>query len=230
MKKLLIFILLSSSLIYSDAKAQFIDMSIGIRGGLSLASYSREVNFGTSILDESSIPSGNIGRVTAGLTFNVKLASLFGMQVEGMFVNKGGSYDANTFSGTNLTPVEREYLVNLDYLQFAIIPKLVLDQTPVFGFFGGVGVYGAFLTSAKERINQNTFQQSLAQERDISNSIAPNDFGVIFSGGMNISKVSIEARYSFGFINLIDDPTLSDNITAKNGVISFLIGYNFSLL
>ncbi len=230
MKKLLLLIILSTSVTYSNANAQFIDMSIGIRGGLSLASYSREVNFGTTILDESSISSGNIGRVTTGLTFNVKLASLFGLQVEGMYVNKGGSYEANTFSGTNLTPVEREYLVNLDYIQFAVIPKLVLDQTPIFGFFGGVGVYGAFLTGAKERINQNTFQQSLAQERDISNSIAPNDFGVIFSGGMNISKVSLEARYSFGFVNLIDDPALSDNITAKNSVISFLIGYNFSLL
>jgi hypothetical protein len=79
------------------AYAQLIDMSFGIRGGLSLASYSRDVDFGSSLLDES-LSSNNIERFTGGVVFSGKLSPIIGFNVEGMFVNKGGSVDASTFT------------------------------------------------------------------------------------------------------------------------------------
>jgi hypothetical protein len=130
----------------------------------------------------------------------------------------------------NLTPVNRNYRSDLNYLQFSLIPKIVLDQTPVFGFFGGIGVYTAFLTSAKEEVRESTFQQERLLGRDISGSISGTDFGMIFMGGINISSISLEARYSLGFTNIIKDQSISDHVKAKNNVISFLIGYNFALL
>ena len=211
------------------AYAQFIDMSLGIRGGLSLASYSRDVDFGSTLLDES-LSSNNIERVTGGVVFSGKLSPIIGFNVEGMFVNKGGSVDASTFSSANLTPVNRNYRSDLNYLQFSLIPKIVLDQTPVFGFFGDIGVYTAFLTSAKEEVRESTFQQERLLGRDISGSISGTDFGMIFMGGVNLSSISLEARYSLGFTNIVKDPSISSHVKAKNNVISFLIGYNFALL
>ena len=212
-----------------NTNAQLIDMSIGIRGGLTLASYSRDVNFGSTILDES-LSSGSIPRVTGGVAFNVKMINYFGLQFEGMLVNKGGVVEANTLSGQNLTPVNRNYTTNLDYIQFALIPKFIIDQTPGFGFFGGAGLYAAFLTNAKEEVQASTFQQSLTTGRDISNSIKGTDFGFLVTGGVQISSFVIEGRYSAGFVNIISDPSLNQNISAKNGVVTFIIGYNFSLL
>ena len=210
------------------AEAQPIGLTIGPRVGVNLSAYSKNVNFGSVLLDRSST-SGNITRVNAGIALNAKVNVFFTVQAEGMFINNGGYEFANTFSGTNLTPVNREYTTNLDYIQFAVIPKFTLPTSQHVNFFGGIGPYAAFLTSAKERLEQSTFQQNLTTERDISGSISGSDFGLMLSGGVNISEYTIEARYYLGLKNLIDDPSIPDDVSAKNSTVSFLIGYNFSL-
>ena len=209
-------------------EAQPLDLSIGLRGGLNLSSYSKNVNFGTSTLNNSS-HSGNVTRVNTGVVLNARINIFLAVQAEGMFINNGGNEFANTFSAPNLTSVNREYTTDLDYLQFAVIPKFILPTSPFVNFFGGVGPYAAFLTSAKEKVQQTTILQSLTTRRDISNSISGTDFGLIISGGVNISKVTLEARYYIGLKNLIDDPAIPDDVSAKNRTLSFLIGYNFDL-
>lgn len=229
MKKFYALILLSILFLLPEkSHSQFLDMSIGIRGGISLSSYTRDIDFGTQLIDESS-SSNNAEQFAFGLSASVKTGIFLGLQGELMFMKKGGIYESNLLLEENLTPVSRDYKTTLDYIQISLIPKLVLDQTPVFGFFAGVGGYAAFLTKAYEEVKESTFQQERLAGRDISNSIAKTEMGLVFIGGVNFNSFTIEAKYNLGLTNIIDNPAIPEQVSAKTRTLSFLIGYNFSI-
>lgn len=225
MKKLILIIFLFS-VIPVTANAQFQNMSLGLRAGISLSSYTRDIDFGTQLIDESS-SSNNLEQFTFGLVFSSKVNTLFGFQAEGMYIKKGGNYPASNLSGPNLTPVSRQYKTKLDYIQFSLIPKLIFDQTPSFGFFAGAGGYAAFLTKGYEEIKESTFEQERLVGRDISESLSGTEAGLVFLGGVNFNSFTLEGRYNLGLTNIIDDTDIPAAISSKTRTLSFLIGYNF---
>jgi hypothetical protein len=180
----------------TTAQAQ---MTKGVKAGLTMTTFT-----GDDKTMETIDPSYKMGFAVGGY-LNHAFTPQFSFQPEAYFALKGAKYEEGSDSIT----------VKLNYLS---IPLLLKMQTnPDSGLFFVAGPEIAFTLSAKSKIDVGG--ESL--DVDMKDDVKGMDYGLVVGAGVNLTKMSIEARYSMG-LTTIDDTV--DETDVKNSGFTVLFG------
>lgn len=165
--------------------------SFGLKGG---------VNFSTlNNADDTELTAGFIGG--AYVKLNIP-ASPVSIQPELLYAQ----YGADSESGDG--SLEIDYIQVPVLLNFGFNPPASPIKPKVY-----FGPYLGFKTNAEADFEEITF--------DIDDSVKDTDFGVAVGAGVEISRFSIDLRYTAGLVNVFEDE-LEDG--EKNGAIGLTVG------
>lgn len=180
----------------TTAQAQ---MTKGLKAGLTMTTFT-----GDDTTMETIEPSYKMGFAVGGY-LNHAFTPQFSFQPEAYYALKGAKYEEGSDAIT----------MKLNYLS---IPLLLKMQTnPDSGLFFVAGPEIAFTLSAKSKIEVGG--ESL--DVDIKDDVKGMDYGLVVGAGINLTKMSIEARYSMG-LTTIDDT--ADETDVKNSGFTVLFG------
>lgn len=165
--------------------------SFGLKGGLNMADLG-----GNRILDSDA---------RAGFTFgafaSLPISSAVAIQPEVVFSRKGAksaAYDYDEFPQDGDAPPVGVYLnetTGHDYLEVPVLLKLGPSSHSGFMrpvFFAGPSV--GFLLGATE-----------VHDMDYEEHLNTTDFGVIIGGGLELGRLSFDARYNLGLSTIDKD-------------------------
>ncbi len=174
---------------------------LGFTGGLNLANQTGDWEDNKMML---AFGGGIFGRLSP--------APQIAIQPEVLFMMKGTKWD------------EGDEKFKLTYID---IPVLLMYQFPMEGSVTPsifAGPYLGILLSAKDEF--------AGEEIDVKDVVKSTDFGLVFGAGVDIKagdkgKFIVNGRYALGLSNAND--FLPDELSYKNAVISFFVGYAFGL-
>lgn len=177
-------------------------VSVGIRGGLNLASFHGDDAGGGNL-----VPKNRTG-FSGGVFVGIRLTQNFLIQPEVLYSQKGVKY---WISG-----VGEGFTVKVDYVEIPVLLKACFGSGGVKpSVFAGPAV--AFKVRAKIVIED---------EEESAEDFRGTDFGGVFGAGLDVAvgsgSFTIDGRYTLGLRTL-------DNFSVgiKNGVWSFSVGYTF---
>jgi hypothetical protein len=181
-------------------------VSVGVKGGVSFTTLTPEVSENNVDLDRRT-------GIVAGAFVTWPLAEHVGLQLEGLYAQKGTAFDRPGFTGTT----------KLDYFE---VPMLLVASTAhshsgtSFQFFGGPSV--AFKVSAKS--SASTQEETV--DVDIPDEwIEGVDWGVVAGAGVTFGRISVEGRYTFGLNDINGEPEARTKV--RNGSAAVLAGFRF---
>ena len=188
------------------AAAQDPAMSFGVKGGLNVSNI--KVSF-----DDADITSD--GR--AGFLFGFFMARDFnpraGIQVEALFSQKGGEFSIDDDLGFN-----DDASFKLSYLEFPVLARI---NFPVSANTVRVLAGPTFAFNVNESIKVG----DVTLDGD-EVPLKPFEMGFALGGAVEIRKFIIDARYTWGLLD-INDSDDEDEPTVKNNAFSFSVGWRF---
>ena len=176
---------------------------VGAKGGVNVAS--QQV---TGDTDGPSLDS-RIGVVAGGFV-TLPLASWLDLQAEGLYSQKGARLK---FMGIEST-------LALDYLDVPVLARIRLG--------GGHSRYyavGGATMSVLLRARARTKFSGSTEDVDVADQVERFDFGVTAGGGVEIGRLIIDGRYTFGLTDIDKDTT--DASHTKNRALSVTAGVRF---
>lgn len=194
-KKTISGIILGALIIVGSTAHAQVLPKFGVKGGLNYSTYNNA--------DNAEYKAGFLGGVYA----NIKIpGSPAAIQPEVLYAQYGSN-----FEGTDAK-------FSVDYIQVPVLAKFGFGAPAVpvrpevfFGPYAGFKV-NSDLEGQGGSINADDFFES-------------TDFGVAVGAGVNISRLSIEFRYTAGLTNVIADSNFEDG--EKNGAFSLTAGISF---
>jgi hypothetical protein len=185
-------VLLSAALLATPALGAAQAPSLGVRAGLNMASFA-----GRRIV-EADYRAG----LSLGASLTIPVAGSFAIQPEVLFSRKGAKrsaydYDDMPQDGFSAPPVG-VYLsekTSHDYLEIPVLLKLSPAQPgdvvrPIFF----AGPTAGFLLGVKETFGS-----------DYKEHLKSADFGLVFGGGVEMGKLSLDGRYNLGLSSVAKD-------------------------
>jgi hypothetical protein len=174
---------------------------LGVKGGVSIATQQTEINGERTSFDS------RVGAV-AGAFWTLPLGSRLDLQVEGLYTMKGARL---SFRGIEST-------FALDYIE---VPVLVRAR---FGsgrtrYYAAGGPSTAFRVRARMRTPFN----GSVEERDVADQVEEVDFGIAAGGGVEIGRLVVDGRYTFGLTDVDTDTTSK----TRNRAIAVTAGFRF---
>jgi opacity protein-like surface antigen len=173
-------------LFFSSTTLAQLPFKLGVRAGLNIASLSWDPEL-PSVIDKSSRTGFKFGAL-AELGF----VPMFAIQIEPMYVQKGGNISAGGQESKN----------NLSYLEIPILLKLKIPTPgPITPYvFAGPNI-GILLSASSETGGQST---------DIKDEISSTDFALDLGAGVGFKVAPlvvliIDARYSLGLSDIFND-------------------------
>jgi len=173
----------------------------GVKGGVSIATQQTDTNG-----DGTSFDS-RVGAIAGGW-YTLPLASWLDVQVEGLYTAKGARLD---FRGIKSTFV-------LDYLEVPALARVRFGSGHVRYYAAG-GPSTAFRLRAKTR---TPFAGSV-EETDVADQVEQIDFGIAAGGGVEIGRLIVDGRYTYGLTDIDKDASS----TTKNRAIAVTAGFRF---
>jgi Outer membrane protein beta-barrel domain len=198
--------LMAVALVSNGSVAMAQGVSIGVKGGVSFTTL-------TSAVSENVDLDRRTG-IVAGAFVTWPLAEHVGLQLEGLYAQKGTAFDQPGFTGTT----------KLDYFEVPIL--LVASTAPShsggtsFQFFGGPSI--AFKVSAK---SSGSFEGETVDVDIPDEWIEGVDWGVLAGAGVTFGHISVEGRYTFGLSDVNGDPEAPTKV--RNGSAAVLAGFRF---
>lgn len=181
------------------------EVEFGLKGGINLSTITGDdyVNFD----NRTCFHFGAV--VEIGITEN------FSFQPELLYSCQGSDYGVDDTSIIETKVALFNGTIKADYLNIPLMAKYYVSE----GLSLEAGPQLGFLISAKDDFE--------GEEDDIKEFVKNFDLGVNFGLGYKLAGgLNFGARYNVGLTNANDDPDLSD-ITFKNGVFQFSLGYFF---
>jgi hypothetical protein len=173
-----------------------------IKAGFSSAT----INFlpGNDSRDLESIAStyGFVG----GVSFLIPTGRIGGFQVEGLFHQKGAQNLLRLDDKLRLTYLEVPVLLHIDVYQ--------RDPRAVYVIAGPALAF-----------NIQASYESDGEREDVMDGIEDLDVGLVFGGGVELRRITIEGRYTFGLRSAFRDGDLDGAF--KNRTLSLLVGFRF---
>lgn len=108
----------------------------------------------------------------------------------------------------------------LDYVEVPILARVSARLSGAKIFFVG-GAAPAFRVRARTR----TKFSGSTEEIDISDQVERLDAGIVGGAGIEIGSMLVDARYTFGIMNI--DKDTSDTAKATNRAVSITLGWRF---
>jgi hypothetical protein len=180
---------------------------VGLKGGLGMSKLSFT---GMTI----PVPLSSIKVPVGGVFFGIGLG-LVTVQPEVLYVRVGARMEADASNWLE----ER-----VDTIQVPVLLKINVIPGPISPMIYA-GPYGALRLSAKEVMTVD----GVSTSSDIKDQTKSTDYGLVFGGGIDLKlvaiKLSAEARYNLGLVNLAKDTLPGESV--KNRTIMVLIGIGF---
>jgi hypothetical protein len=187
-------------LVITSANAQ--TWQAGVSGGIDAARIALFGGSGGPLKFKSDL--------SGGIFAEAGLSSTFGLQIEVNYSRQGTGLVSADGSGAGS--------INTDYLTIPILVKLY--GSPRLSFFAGPQV--GLLLSAKTKVQGSP-------EQDVKEQFKSTGFYAVFGSEYKFANgVFVNARYSLGLDNVVDEDNLPDT-EIKQRYLSFRIGYAFKL-
>jgi hypothetical protein len=186
----------------STASAQ--NYSAGIKAGVNFANINIEG-------DGVDVSFDNRTGLVAGGFVVWPVNTVFGVQTEALYSQKGAKIEEDGATGT----------LKLDFLE---VPVLARFSSPAsngasFHVFGGPS-FGFRLRARSE----SEFEGD-SESEDISDDVERFDLGLVAGAGVEMGRLVVDGRYTWGMTNLNKDP--EDDVKIKNRVFSIMAGIRF---
>jgi hypothetical protein len=196
------------------------DWSFGAKGGVTVATLHGNVSGWLTLQDVDVLADLKDSRTgfVGGVFMNIGMTPLFSVQVEALYIQKGGT-GKGAFTSDNTTFVDADLTVELDYIEFPAVAMVSFPAGPMeVSGYGGVSV--AFNTNAKLIVEVGGSERSF----DIGAIVKATEFNGMFGLGLSfgVGAVSLiaDGRYEYS-LSAISDVTADD---VKNGVASIVLG------
>lgn len=217
MKKLILGIAVMSSAVAfaqttptttSNSSMGMSDVRFGIKAGMNVS----------SITDDAGLEDqGSRIGFNAGVFATIPVAESFSIQPEVLYSQYGDKYD-DVILGTRYS-----YQRKLDYIavpvmfQYNFVPNFYLEAGPEFGF----------LVSAKNKLKNETNNNTITESDNYKDSLNTFNFGIGIGAGYYFTdNIGITARYVAGVSDLAKDrPDNQDAI--RNNVFQVGLAYKF---
>ena len=189
MKKILVFIILSSIVFWGTLPAQ----GIGIKGGLNLGKFTGDdVNDIADELDEKY----QMG-YSAGAFISIPFGELFSLRPEVLFTNNGAKYESSQEGA------ELKMVMSMNWLNVPVLAVVNLGPVKVFA-----GPYFDLFLSGKTKIEATYGGETFDEEEDIDKEeISSFVYGAVAGAALGIGNMmDIELRYSQGLSTLDKEP------------------------
>lgn len=228
MKKIFLFALLAS---FSTTRSEAQSLKFGIKAGLNIANMT--ISDAGDVDDNRAITSFH-----AGGYLDLPLAPVFSIQ-PGLFITgKGSKYTVGDKSGSNWYEIKS----NPIYLE---LPVNAVGKIPLAGdmvkLIVGAGPYVAMGIAGKNSVEGEFLGADFSDDENIefSNDEPGNgnngtngnlkrfDFGLNFLGGVEIGRLTLNAQYGLGLVNIKPGSENSDGDNYKNRVLSLSVGLLF---
>jgi hypothetical protein len=191
--------------VWSPASAQ--QVSGGLKGGVNFA------NLQVSE-DPDEIPFDSRVGLVAGGFVTWTIGDRFSIQPEGLFSQKGAKF---TVEGTEAT-------VAIDYVEVPVLIRFsapASDQTSIHVFAGPSLGFKARAKGTAEGTDVSD------EEADLSDQVESVDVGLVVGAGIEIGRVTIDGRYTWGLRNLAKAVEELPAPDTKNRVFAILGGFRF---
>ncbi len=190
-------------LLLCGAAAAAQGFEIGAKGGVNLATQRIEGD-GAERTDLTT----RVGMV-AGLFATLPVTSWLDLQSEALYTSKGGRLDVDGVKAS----------VAVDYLEVPILARLSRQGPGRGRYYAAAGPSIAFRLRARSR----TSFASATEEVDLGEDIEALDYGFAAGGGIEIGRLVLDGRYTFGLKDIDKD----DSARATNRVLSITAGVRF---
>jgi len=202
MKKILI---ISAIALFGLTAVNAQEVEFGIKGGINLA----------TITGDDFVNFDNRTCFHFGAVVEIGISENFSFQPELLYSCQGSDYGVDDTSFVDTKAALFNGTIKADYLNIPLMAKYYISE----GLSLEAGPQLGFLISATDEFE--------GEEEDIKDFVKGIDFGVNFGLGYKLDGgLNFGARYNLGLSNANDDEDLSD-ITFKNGVFQFSLGYFF---
>ena len=183
---------------------------IGVKGGINFASLTPEE-------DEDPDTSRRRGPV-GGVWVGTPLGTGFSLQVEGLFSEKGVTFNALPIAEVGKADVR------VRYVEFPVLARRDFGTAGSGArLFVLGGAAPAFKLSARTRAEFEGEEQT----RDIGDEIKPFDLGLVGGVGVEFGRAVVEGRYTHGLLHINEDDN-GDEDRIKNRVFSVMFGFRFN--
>ncbi|HEY7474953.1 MAG TPA: porin family protein [Vicinamibacterales bacterium] len=173
-----------------------------IKAGFSLATIHFSPESGDPELASMEQLTGFVG----GASFFVTRSRLGGWQVEALLHQKGAR---------NLLRIDDK--LRLTYLEFPVL---------LHGDFYRRGPRGLFFVAGPAfAVNLRASYTDDGETEDVTEDIENFDIGLVAGGGVELRRLTVEARYTWGLRKPFQDGDLSGSF--KNRAFSVMVGYRF---
>jgi hypothetical protein len=168
------------------------------------------INFATIDADGDEDAGYRLGLAAGGFVA-LPLGSRLTIQPEGLFSQKGSKSDLEGVS----------VKLQLDYVEIPILVKYALSGEPDRSFF----VYGGPSIAFKIRSRATATFGDVTVDTEEDENIKDSDFGLVFGGGRNFGRLSLDGRYNLGLSNIDSDESGEQKVRTR--AITVLVGVRF---
>jgi len=214
---------LATSFLANISQAQ-----VSIKAGVNIASISESA----TIESYESLENNSVTGFQAGLAFDLGLSSIFTIQPELLYIQKGGKSIYGISEDNQI--VSRLYY---NYVEVPVLAKLKFFSESGSGVYVLAGPFVGLAISGKVKTTTTLLGVTETREDkfDFDNDDAAErqrrtDFGVSFGGGLKFGHMYLDARYNLGINNLLDDDANNQNDDKpyrRTRGIGVTLGYEF---
>lgn len=166
------------------------------------------VNSSTLSTDDDAVDVSSRWGAVAGLFAGRNISENVGIQLEGLFSQRGAK---DNTSGSDTT-------LRLTYLDVPLTARFGSTSTNNVHFHAFTGPQLGIKLSAKAK------DDLLGVEIDLDDDVKSWDFGWTIGAGVEMNRLSLDARYTMGLTDIDDSDT---DASTKNRTFTVLLGYRF---
>lgn len=165
------------------------------------------VNSSTLSSDDDLLDVGSLWGAVAGAFIGKNITDNLGIQLEGLFSQRGAK--DNTFGD--------DAKIRLTYLDVPLTARFGSTTANNMHFHAFTGPQLGIKLSSKYTDDADT-------DVDLDDQVKSWDFGWTVGSGVEMNRVSLDARYTLGLTNIDDSDSGS---SLKNRAFTVLLGYRF---
>jgi hypothetical protein len=206
--------LCAASALFLPARASAQGITAGVKGGVNFSNVSLSFNSANTVTFNPGNRTGGIAGGFVGLD-----GEKAGFLIEVLWSQKG----------TKITDTEQGITANedvrIDYIEVPIVARANFKSSDkvMLHVFGGPTF--DFKASDKATVTVSGNGTTVTQTDD-SVHLKSTDVGLTFGMTLDIQKFLIDARYTWGLININKDTTVNDP-EVKNKTFSLMFGFKF---
>lgn len=193
-----------------DAQAQE-KSRVGLKGGLAV--YSSTASISALGFSEEETSDSRMG-FTAGIFVEKPFSDLISLQVEGLYVQKGGKDEVSGEDfGAGVGTGDGDLL--LSYLDVPVMLKVNIPlESNVSPFLYGGGFAGYLLDASAEADGQSAEDEGI-EIKDLLNDL---NYGVVLGAGVTFGALTLDIRYDMDLANIFDkDSDLINDLRQEFG-------------